>query len=228
MFEQLLSCVGTVSQRTLKSPKADNVTASVLKPEIELVYCSLGGILPSISLNLYQWDLEFDGIAVELDEDLHFNRYRSITLKSAIYERLPRFPLKAYQRYCSQYEKRCLQAGASPYGKWSSNGSEVQFGEASKPGVLPAEVTDMQRGSPRWKQRAFYDFVKDLSPLLIHVPVVRVAVWDAVEDGDRSRTVNEVLAVPLGCASSFALAALIKERAADCSSRLELATPTPD
>jgi hypothetical protein len=86
---------------------------------------------------------------------------------------------------------------------------EAQFGEASQSKDLRGN------GSPRWKQRAFYDFVKDLSPLLIHVPVVRVAVWDTVEDGGRSRTVEEVLVAPFGCANGAALAALIKERAAD-------------
>jgi hypothetical protein len=36
-------------------------------------------------LRLSAWDLEFDGIAVELDEHLHFNRYRGLTLKSPRY-----------------------------------------------------------------------------------------------------------------------------------------------
>ena len=92
-FEQLLSYAGNVSHKTLKFPKTDDVVASYFNREIESVYRSLGGILPSIPLNLRHWDTEFDEIAVELDEELHFNRYRSITLKSAIYTRLPQFPL---------------------------------------------------------------------------------------------------------------------------------------
>ena len=88
-FEQLLSYAGKVSHKTLKFPKADDVAKSDLKSEIECVYGKLDGILPSSPLNLRHWDTEFDEIAVELDEELHFNRYRSITLKSAIYTRLP-------------------------------------------------------------------------------------------------------------------------------------------
>jgi len=204
-FEQLLGCAGTVSHKTLKFPKADDVAASELKPEIERVYRSLGGILPAIHLNLRHWDIEFDKIAVELDECLHFNCYRTITLNSKSYKRLPGFPLKDYQRYCSERAEECRRAGS--WGKrWSTKGSKAQFGKASK---------DLSgNGSPRWKQRAFDDFVKDLSPLLIDVTVVRVAVWDTVVDGDRSRTVEEVLAAPSGCASSAALAALVKERTA--------------
>jgi len=213
-FEQLLSCAGTVSHKTLKFPKADDVAASELKPEIEGVYRSLGGILPSIPLNLRQWDIEFEGIAVELDECLHFNCYRTNTLNSKSYKRLPGFPLKDYYRYCSERADECLRAGS--WGKrWSSEGSEAQFGKAAQPRDLSGN------GSPRWKQRAFYDFVKDLSPLLIDVPVVRVAVWDAVQDGGRTNTVEAILAAlirqsaPTASreASSAALASLVRERA---------------
>ena len=68
-LEQLLSCAGTVSHKTLRFLKNDDVAASTLKPEIEGIYRSLGGILPSIPhFKLSHWDMEFDGIAVELDE----------------------------------------------------------------------------------------------------------------------------------------------------------------
>jgi len=215
-FEQLLGCAGTVSHKTLKFPKADDVAASELKPEIERVYRSLGGILPAIHLNLRHWDIEFDKIAVELDECLHFNCYRTITLNSETYKRLPGFPLKDYHRFCSKRAAECLRAGS--WGKrWSNKGSEAQFGEAAEPKDLSGN------GSPRWKQRAFYDFVKDLSPLLIQVPVVRVAVYDTVLDAGRTKTVEDILAAlirqsaPTASreASSAALAALVKERAAD-------------
>jgi hypothetical protein len=213
-FEQLLSCAGKVSHKTLKFPKAENVAVHKLKSEIEHVYYKLGGILPSIPLNLRHWDTEFDGIAVELDEELHFNRYRTDTLKSAIYQSLPRFPLDAYQRYCSEHEGDALRATYG--GKWSSGGSVNQFGVA-------APLKDLNgNGSPRWKQRAFYDFVKDLSHLLIDVKVVRVAVWEPV-NAEHTKTVGKILdglirkSGPTASreASSAALASLIKERAVD-------------
>ena len=215
-FEQLLSYAGKVSHKTLPFPIADNVAKSDLKSEIECVYGKLDGILPSSPLKLHPWDTEFDGIAVELDEELHFNRYRSITLKSAIYARLPSFPLVDYQRYCSEREKMCLKAG-SYGGKWSNKSTQAQFGEASQPKDLSGN------GSPRWKQRAFYDFVKDLSPLLlIDVKVSRVAVWDTLVVAESTKTVREILAASMRQsaptafreASSAALAALVKERAA--------------
>lgn len=203
---RLLSCAGTLSDKTLPFPKADDVAGSVFKSEVERVYRTLGGVLPSIPLNLRSWDVEFDRIAVELDEYLHFNRYRGMTLSSPSYVHLPRFPLDAYLRYCSDREESCLRAGGCG-GKWSNNSCVDQFGAASPPKELSG------KGSPRWKQRAFYDFVKDLSPLLIGVTVVRVAVWDTVVDGGRNRTLEEVLAEPSE-ASCAAVAALVKERAA--------------
>ncbi|MGA9542240.1 MAG: hypothetical protein WBQ85_01640 [Candidatus Sulfotelmatobacter sp.] len=215
-LEQLLSCVGKVSHKTLRFPKGDDVAASGLRPEIDRVYRSLSGALPSIPINLRHWDMEFEGIAVELDEYLHFNRYRGITLKSASLAGLPRFPLRAYRRYCLDHEDMCLKNG-SYGGKWSNRSCETQFGKASAPGDLA------DNGSPRWKQRAFYDFVKDLSPLLIGVKVVRIAVWDELLHEERTKTVRDTLdalirrPAPAASreASSTALAALIKERAAD-------------
>jgi hypothetical protein len=214
-LEQLLICAGNVSHKTLKFPKAEDVAEPALKSEIEHVYQKLGGILPSIPLKLSYWDTEFDGIAVELDEESHFNRYRTDTLKSTIDQRLPRFPLDAYQRYCSEHEDSCLRRSYGKY--WTSPSCEKQFGPASP-------LKDLNgNGSPRWKQRAFYDFVKDLSPLLIGVKVVRVALWDVLMIAERAKPVGEMLdalmreSAPTASreATSVALAALIKERAAD-------------
>jgi hypothetical protein len=124
--------------------------------------------------------------------------------------------LEAYQLFCLEHEDTCLKNGS--YGKkWSSPSAEAQFGHASQPKDLSGN------GSPRWKQRAFYDFVKDLSPVLIRVKVVRVAVWDVLVDADGTKTVGETFAALIrqsrpiaSCeASSAALAALLKERAAD-------------
>jgi hypothetical protein len=203
-FVSLLSCVGSVVHKTLPFPKAESVAGSILKPEIERIYHVLGGGLSSIPLNLRSWDIEFNGIAIELDEHLHFNRYRGATLMSSGYACLPGFPLESYGRYCSECEDKCLQAGGYG-GKWSNASSEVQFGEAS------SSKNFSGNGSPRWKQRAFYDFVKDLSPLLIGVTVVRISIWDTVLEHGHTRQVGDVLNSPCDV-SSEALAVLIQQR----------------
>jgi hypothetical protein len=203
---ELLNSVGTLTDGALSYPRVEDVAASGLKDEIERVYRSLGGVLQVIPLNLCSWDIKWNGMAIELDECLHFNRYRSLTLKSGSYGLLRAFPLPDYLDFCTKYEDKCLRAGS--YGKkWSSPSAEAQFGDASQPGDL------VGNGSPRWKQRAFYDFVKDLSPLLINVTVVRVPVWDTVVESGRRRTVVDVLKSPSD-ASPDALAALIQKRVA--------------
>jgi hypothetical protein len=176
---------------------------------VDEVYRKLGGVLPSLELKLGRWDMEFDGVAVELDEYLHFNRYRAVTLECPIYGQLSGFPLAPYREYCAVFEACCLDAGGYG-GKWSNKSCERQFGHGSQP-------TDLSGGgAPRWKQRAFYDFVKDLCPLLVGVSVARVAIWDRLSDERGTRTVKEVLFHP-SATGSAALAQLVRERTMSAS-----------
>ncbi len=65
--------------------------------------------------------------AIELDEERHFNRYRNITLNSAIYDQLPNFPTDNYKRFCSAYEGECLCA--ANWGRnWANPSADNQFG----------------------------------------------------------------------------------------------------
>lgn len=203
-LEGLLGKVGSVTSGSLGKPSKSDIASSPYAEDVEHTYRLLGGVLPSFPLNLRRWDFEFENIAIELDEQLHFNRYRRVTLESKIYRNLPAFPLDAYRAYCARYETQCIRAG-SYGGKWSNKSCEKQFGVASP-------LKDLSgNGASRWKQRAFYDFVKDLSPLVIDVSLVRVAIWDSVEDGSVTRTVGDVLSAP-SVTSAEALADIICQR----------------
>ena len=158
---------------------------SLLK-EIDAVYRKLGGVLNRLPLRLIKWDVEVNNIAVELDEERHFNRYRAITLKSNIYDSLPLFPKKEYQNYCQKYEGDCLRT-ASFGGYWTNSSCENQFGPASMPGDLNGN------GSPRWKQRAFYDYLRDITPLIIDINFARISIWDEVVINSLSIKVGEIL-----------------------------------
>lgn len=203
-LESLLETRGQVAHKKLAYPGiADGERAGLLS-DVSDVYRRVGGVLDDFELNLSSWDMQFEGIAVELDEYLHFNRYRLLTLESLLYSRLSGFPLEKYVEYCSVGENRCLSAG-SYGGKWTSPSTEWQFGPAGTQGELEGA------GAPRWRQRAFYDFVKDLSPELIDVKLVRIAVWDRVAEDDAERTVEEVLKSP-SAASAEGIVELILER----------------
>jgi len=196
-----------LSSGSLAYPSYLDVSSSKFKDEIKRVYSALGGIMSNFPLNLRKWDIEADGIAVELDEDLHFNRYRGLTLHSTIYDSLPCFPRSEYMSYCSDHESDCVSAG-SYGGKWTNNSCEAQFGKAATKGDLSGN------GSPRWKQRAFYDFIKDLTPLVLAIPVARISIWDSLDIGNRTVTVGDALREYDSAAIARAFLHIIKKRAA--------------
>jgi hypothetical protein len=52
--------------------------------ELHALYRRLGGLLATPTWRPGGWDLVFGGsLVVELDEELHFNRYRALTLNSS-------------------------------------------------------------------------------------------------------------------------------------------------
>ncbi|BBY44183.1 hypothetical protein MCEL_24780 [Mycolicibacterium celeriflavum] len=135
----------------------------------------LGGRTPMPPLRPGAWDLAFDaGVVVELDEELHFNRYRAKVLQTSWASDLPWH--RVYLAHCRDREQECLAAGK--WGKrWTNPSCEAVFGPPGAPGDL------VGTGSPRWKQRALYDAVKDVAGL--HSPnlrLCRLSIWDRVGD----------------------------------------------
>jgi hypothetical protein len=166
--------------------ESDIVTAGLLR-EVAEVFQRLGGVEGTIRINPGSWDCITDGIVVELDETRHFNRYRLTTLDSPIYKQLSSFPFDCYQMYCRSHEAQCLlDAGYGGY--WSNPSCVTQFGPGGEPKMLDG------CGAPRWKQRAFYDFLKDLSPLALGLPVARISVWDSISLGGVEMSVGTALA----------------------------------
>jgi hypothetical protein len=163
------------------------IWSSPYKHELRRVYRQLGGILETeFPLMIGGWDIVDDNIRIELDEQLHFNRYRSITLESYVYKQLPQFPVTFYMDYCSKYEDECKHPGCSGK-RWTTNGSVRQFGQAESPCDLSGN------GSPRWKQRAFYDFVKDVYSLITNTRVARISIYDTVKVNGQWRDIAGIL-----------------------------------
>lgn len=132
------------------------------------------------------WDLALDGgLLVELDEELHFNRYRGHTLQAPWANELPW--TKPYLEYCNLEEERCL--AAAKWGqRWTNPSCERMFGVASQPGDF-----DDGGGAPRWKQRALYDAVKDAFAMSqSEHRLARVSVHDIVD----GTTLEQVLRTP--------------------------------
>lgn len=117
------------------------------------LYRALGGTSSAASFRPGAWDLAFEGgLVVELDEELHFNRYRALTLNPGWAKQLP---WRAdYLVFSSEHEPECL-AAARWGARWTNPSCERLFGAADPPGTFGPG------GAPRWKQRALYDAMKD-------------------------------------------------------------------
>ena len=147
--------------------------------ELAELYLSLGGMPESMDRWAPgPWDLAFtNGLIVELDEEQHFNRYRAATLRSPSIRSLSWSD--DYLLYCEEFERRCVQK-ARGLGYWTSPSSERFFGPSSDRGDLSAP------GPARWKQRAFYDAMRDAASGRI---LARISVYDRVN----GHTIEQIL-----------------------------------
>jgi len=168
-------------------PDLDDIKKAGFLDEAISIYKGLGGILTDLPCRIGDWDFLIDGKVVELDEEAHFNRYRAMTLTSSIYKDNQYVDVEKYLSYCKDHEMDCLK-GRSFGGYWSNDSTEKQFGKSEPNGNLAGN------GSPRWKQRALYDFIKDHVPFISGVPVLRISIYDVlIDENDKSISVNQIL-----------------------------------
>lgn len=153
------------------APRLDSLSSSIRDDLLDL-YAALGGRPGGPALRPGTWDLALaSGTVVELDEELHFNRYRALTLDRPWYARLPW--RDDYLAMCRAHEYECVSAGS--WGKrWTNPSCEAMFGP-------PGPAGDVGAGAPRWKQRALYDAIKDAQAADgSGPPLVRLSVHDTV------------------------------------------------
>lgn len=153
---------------------------------IKKIYMELGGTLEEFPYGYRNFDIIYDGVYIELDEEQHFNRYRELTLHSEVYNNSKIMNIEKYKTFCKTYELICIKKKSS-VGFWSKESSDHQFGISSK------ERDFSGNGSSRWKQRAFYDFLKDAYSISEELPLIRISVWDVVEIDNEVFTINNIL-----------------------------------
>lgn len=141
-----------------------------LRSEMAALYERLGGQAP-LPVKTGSWDMAFGELVIELDEEQHFNRYRRLTLDTPFAADLPW--RNAYVEQCDSYEEVCLKK-ASNRGYWTSPATERMFGPPGPRRELNGA------GSPRWKQRALYDALRDACALNGSVRLVRLSRWDDI------------------------------------------------
>ena len=124
---------------------------SRLAGEALRVYHELGGVQEGLPrFPALAWDMNMGGVAVELDEAQHFNRYRALTLESRVYEVVQGVPVTLCRHWCREREEEAVARQKQGPGFWSNASTERQFGISGRRGDLSGA------GSSRYKQRAFY------------------------------------------------------------------------
>jgi len=169
------------------------------------VYNSLGGKQDVPPLNFGRWDIVTKDFIIELDEEQHFNRYRKKTLDSSLYDNHPWFDIENYKKYCTEKESECKKK-AQHGGYWANASTEKQFGKASEEGDLSGN------GSPRWKQRAFYDFCRDLYSIVFEIPVYRFSIYDVFNMNNTNIELGKALENGNNPAIKFYVAKQIKTK----------------
>lgn len=101
-----------------------------VRAELVDLHSALGGMAGYSDFTSGKWDFATaDGLLIEFDEQLHFNRYREVTDRLTWSRRIPWST--AYLHYSSAHEDQCLKAGS--YGKkWTSPSTEKMFGKAAR------------------------------------------------------------------------------------------------
>jgi hypothetical protein len=201
---KLLELLGSQARTAdSRSPRASTaLLPGSAKAELHDLFAQLGGIQLKPEFTAGPWDLVYRGaIQLELDEEQHFNRYRRTSLNEPWAGQLPW--AERYLSYSAVFEPDCLRKGGHG-GYWTSPATERMFGPADLPRTFDG------KGSPRWKQRAFYDAIRDACAL--HVPVVsiaRISIYDVVGE----YVLRDVLDERVEC-SRTALENLIESRTA--------------
>lgn len=160
--------------------------AGILEPVLE-VYHELGGINDAVPFDFPPYDFLIDDKFLILDEELHFNRYRNITLRSGLYESLPLIKVDNYKRYGRQFEKECLKSGMRS-GLWTNPKAEKFFGKSADAGDF------FRNGSSEWKLRAFYDFLQDANALISKKEIIRISIYDNLMVEGKLMRLDKILA----------------------------------
>ena len=185
--ENLINLLKVTSDKVdcevISKPTLEDYKRSIYYNELLSIYKALNGGQPEIPFNIGKYDCIINGTIVELDEENHFNRYRAITLQATIYKKKNVLNNESYLGYCKLFETKCQARG----GYWQNDSSDRQFNNSDIAGSFQS------KGSSRWKQRAFYDLLKDHIPFILDIPVKRISIYDTIEVNKIPYTINNIL-----------------------------------
>lgn len=158
-----------------------------IQQQLQEIYQDLEGIgdWQEIPVNIPA-GIQLNDTRLVIDDALHFNRYRAITLRAEFYESSSLFNLASYKRYCRAEETACLKQG-KPIDRWTSRFAEAHFGKPSTPGDF------FHTGSPAWRLRAFQDTLSDAAAKAGLFKLKRVSVHDRVLSNGQLQPLGSLL-----------------------------------
>ena len=115
-----------------------------------------------------------------------FNKYKSFTLRSELYDEYENVPVQHYRRFSRSNESKCL-AAATAGEMWTSKLAESYFGKSQESGDLGLS------GSASWKLRAFQEFLFDLYAYKKNLKVVRMSIYDVIMINNKLTPINQLL-----------------------------------
>lgn len=170
---------------------------SDLRDGILELFAQLGGRGPLGATGPRSWDITLaDGPVIELDERQHFTPYRAQTLAAPWAVGLP---------WSREYRQQCEEHADDPWKPthlWRPKSAvpERLFGPAGPIGDYSGS------GSPRGKQRALFDAIRDAHALAGAVTLIRLSIYDQVG------TTNLGDALAVGAVDMAALHDLVARR----------------
>lgn len=171
-----------------------DVQASYLKGKGEQLLLSafeiLGGKGFPPLLEKLRFDGKFQRYVWIYDDEVHFNRYRLQTLKSAIYEAFTFDWLESYKRLCRTYEKECLKTGMQARIWAGPPLAQRVFGTAEVSGDLSGN------GASGWKLNAYNDAQYDLLCRLHGYKLIRIPQYEHLMIGGSLKKIDDLLLQP--------------------------------
>jgi len=145
-----------------------------------------------------------NGSALIVHDELAFNRYTAICLRSEFYQGALGFKLESFVRYCRQFEENCKKAGLKP-GIWTNRLAEELFGQSADPGDF------YDSGSSGWRLNAIQGMLRDIVLLQQGIPSIHVAIYDGIMIEGKLHTVADLLKTP-GTERTKVVARYLKRR----------------
>ncbi|MFD2201118.1 DUF7255 family protein [Shivajiella indica] len=154
------------------------------------VFQELEGNGPAPLLERIKIDFKINRFLFIYDDEVHFNRYRLISLKSEIYNTFS-YPWRdAYLRLCRTFEKECQKSGSQER-IWNGPPLATKvFGKSEAFGEL------IGNGSSGWKLNAYNDAQYDLLSRLHGYKIIRIPMHENLMIGGSLKKIDELLIRP--------------------------------